>query len=327
MPDIEYQDFVLHNISSLIVDRDIRTFLEHDFQLLARQRSLAAGWPGEEILNHLVDSASGLFIWAATACRFVRNGKFATKRLNLLLVRSSTATNAPEKHLNEMYITVLRDCIQSYPDEVEELLSMLRSLLGSIITLVSPLSMQSLSKLLCAVQDEVGQALDDLRAILSIPNDPSLPLRLHHPSFRDFLYGQARCEEFWVDEKQAHQVLADKCIRLLSASLKQDICGMEAPNMLMADAERSRIAHDLPPELQYACRHWTQHVVKSGDQLYDNGQVHCFLQEHLLHWLEALGWMRMVSEGVQVIAALESFTSVSIRSTPGRLRLTFCKVK
>ncbi|KAL5313471.1 hypothetical protein ACEPPN_019204 [Leptodophora sp. 'Broadleaf-Isolate-01'] len=310
MPDIEHQDFVLHNISSSIVDRDIRTFLEHDLQLIARgQRFLTPGWPGEEILKRLVQGANGLFIWAATACRFIRNSKFTTKSLDLILVVSSTSINAPEKHLDEIYITVLRNCIQMYPNEAEELLSMLKSLLGTIITLVSPLSIQSLSKLLCATQVEVDQTLNDLHAILSIPEDHNLPLRLHHPSFRDFLYGQARCEEFWVDERQAHQVLADKCIQLMSASLKQDICGMEAPNMLFADAERSRIEQSLPLEVQYACHYWIDHVQKSGTQLRDNGQVHRFLKEHFLHWVEALAWIGQISKGIYATASLESYVA------------------
>ncbi|KAF1810155.1 hypothetical protein P152DRAFT_475732, partial [Eremomyces bilateralis CBS 781.70] len=312
--DTEHQDFVLHNISRSTVDQDICTFLEHSFELIAQERSLAAGWPGQEIIKRLVHSASGLFIWAATACRFIREGKrFALKRLNIILENSSIGVNAAEKHLNEIYTTVLRSCISpeySY-EEAEELLSLLKSLLGSIVTLLSPLSTQSLSKLLSTAQGEVDQTLDDLHAILSIPKDPALPLRLHHPSFRDFLFGKSRCEEFWVDEKQAHQVLADRCMQLMATSLKQDIYGVEAPNILIADAERSRIERSLPPEVQYACRYWIDHVQKSGTQLCENGQVHRFLKGYFLYWLEALGWMGKISDGIHAIAALESFVSSS----------------
>jgi hypothetical protein len=35
-------------------------------------------------------------------------------------------------------------------------------------------------------------------------------------------------------------------------------------------------------------------------------KVHQFLKEHLLHWLEALSWMRKVSEGIHAITSLES---------------------
>jgi hypothetical protein len=57
---------------------------------------------------------------------------------------------------------------------------------------------------------------------------------------------------------------------------------------------------------------WIQHLQKSGAQLYDNDQVHQFLEAHLLHWLEALSWMQKISEGILAIASLESIALVSI---------------
>ncbi|KAF1985199.1 hypothetical protein K402DRAFT_394897 [Aulographum hederae CBS 113979] len=318
VPDDDHKDFILHNISPSIIDQDISIFLKHDFELIAKEGSLDTGWPGPEIIKRLVCNASGLFIWAATVCRFVREGKrFARKRLNDILENSSVGVNAAEKRLNEIYITVLRSCIfaEYLEEEVEELRSILKGLLGSIITLLSPLSTQSLSKLLHTAQVEVDQTLDDLHAILYIPKDPTLPLRLHHPSFRDFLFEKSRCEEFWVDEKQAHQDLADRCIKLMEISLKQDICSVKAPNILIADAETAQIEQYLPLEVQYACRYWIDHVQKSGTQLYDDSQVHRFLQKYLLYWLEALGWMKKLSDGIHAISTLESF--VSSKSCPG----------
>jgi hypothetical protein len=82
IPDAEHQDFVLHSISPSVVDRDISTFLEYSLDNIRQERRLDAGWPGEQVIRDMVQKASGLFIWAATTCRFVREGKrFATKRL------------------------------------------------------------------------------------------------------------------------------------------------------------------------------------------------------------------------------------------------------
>jgi hypothetical protein len=316
IPGNEHQDFVLHNISPSIVDHDIHIFLKHNLNLIAQERSLAAGWPGEQIIKRLIQSASGLFIWAATACWFIREGKqFAVRRLDTILKHSSTTVNAPEKHLNEIYMTVLRHCISPgfTDEEAEELRSMLRRLLGSIVTLLSPLSTQSLSRLLSTPHDEVHQTVDDLHAILDIPKDLNQPLRIHHPSFRDFILSSERCSDpnLLVDEKQAHQTLANNCIRLMSVSLKQDICGLGVSNMLATDIERSQKEQHLSPELQYACLYWVEHLQKSDAKLCDNDQVHQFLQNHLLHWLEALGWMRKVLEGIHAIASLESIVAVS----------------
>ena len=84
--DVGHQDFVLHNISSSIIDHDISIFLEYNFRLIGQERSLDADWPGDKVIRCLVQIASELFIWAATTCRFIREGKrFATKRLDTIL--------------------------------------------------------------------------------------------------------------------------------------------------------------------------------------------------------------------------------------------------
>jgi hypothetical protein len=92
IPQSEHQDFVLQNIPSEIINHDISLFLEHNLREIGQEWTLAAGWPGEQALRQLVLNASGLFIWAATVCRFIREGKrFALKRLNTILEGSSVA--------------------------------------------------------------------------------------------------------------------------------------------------------------------------------------------------------------------------------------------
>jgi hypothetical protein len=97
----------------------------------------------------------------------------------------------------------------------------------------------------------------------------------------------------------------------MSRSLKQDICGQGAPGTPVTDIERSQVERSLPPEVQYACLYWVQHLQKSGAQLREDDQVYQFLQVHLLHWLEALSWMRKISEGIYAILSVESIALVS----------------
>ena len=316
-----HRNVVLHHIPPPIVDQDITVFLEHCLKLIAEERSLHTGWPGEQKIRQMVQIASGLFIWAATACRFIREGKrFAAKRLDTILKDSGSAVTEPEKHLDEIYITVLEHSISpDYTDEEkEEAYHMLEQVLGCIVSLSSPLSVSSLSGLLSLEKEDVDQTLDELHSILNIPKDKTHPLRLHHPSFRDFILNKARCRnsKFWINAKQAHQTLADRCLQLMSCSLKQDVCGVRLPGKLATDVESSRVEQHIPLEVQYACLYWVQHVQKSGMQLRDNDQVDQFLKEHFLHWLEALGWMRRVSEGVLAISCLEYIAQVSVTS-PG----------
>lgn len=370
--DAEHQDFVLHDISSSIVDQDISVFLRHSLRLIGQEQALGDGWLDAEITESLVQKAGGLFLWAATACRFISEGPFAEERLRTILegVTSATATEdyinrahitclqevirslinagtlfiwaatacgfvreprfieecsrplledsaiTPEHHLNSIYITVLQSSIRPAftKQEAKKVYSKLRDVLGSIVTLFSPLSIKSLSRLLAVTEQEVGQTLKELHAILNIPKNQTHLLRLHHPSFRDFLLDKKRREDsnFWVDEKQAHRKLAYRCIQLMSTSLTKDICGVALPGTLVTNVEYYRIEQCLPLEVRYACLYWVQHLQQSGAQLYDKDPVYKFLQVHLLHWLEALGWMGKTSEGILAIYSLEALILVSL---------------
>jgi hypothetical protein len=74
---------------------------------------------------------------------------------------------------------------------------------------------------------------------------------------------------------------------------------MQAPSSQASQVESSRVRKCLPPEVQYVCLYWVEYLQKSGSQIHDSEEGHQFLQAHLLHWLEALGWIGKTSEGVE----------------------------
>jgi hypothetical protein len=314
IPDAQHQDFVLHNVLPTIINHDISLFLEYNLGIIRQEWTLGADWPGEVVLKQLVLHACGLFIWAATACRFIREGKrFAPKRLDTILKGNSSAITAPDKHLDEIYFTVLKHSISSgySGEEIEEVCDMLKHTLGSIVVLLSPLSASSLSRLLHLPKEDINRTFEDLYAILDIPKDPTQPLCIHHPSFRDFLLNKDRCGDFWVDEKKAHQVLATSCIELMSQTLKKDICEIHAPGSQTSQVENSWIEKCLPPEVQYACLYWVHHLQWGGSHVRDGEEAYQFLQAYLLYWLEALGWMGKALEGIEAILSLEAYIPVS----------------
>lgn len=318
IPGAEHQEFVLHNISQSIVDHDISIFLDDNLRAIGQDNFLKDGWPDPEIVQQLVQNASGLFIWAATACRFIREGLFAEERISLLLERQMSSTS-PEGHLNGIYTTVLSNSIHmNYTEqETQRFYTMLRDILGSLVVLFSPLSIESLSKLLLLSMRSIERSLNDLHAIINIPKEHKQPLRLHHPSFRDFLLNSAQCQDlnFWVNETQAHQRLAESCIQVMLKSLKENICDITIPGTLVGEVDSSQVQKCIPQEVQYACLYWVQHLQKSGSQLKDNDMVHQFLQKHLLHWLEALSWMQKLSEGILSVISLESTAVVRHSNT------------
>jgi len=310
IPETGHQHLVLHNISLSIIDHDISIFFEYNLGIIRRERALAADWPGEQTIKRLVQSASGLFIWAATACRFIGNGRrFAERRLSLIL-QGNTSDAGPEEKLNEIYIAILTSSVSDeFNDrEKEDLYEMFKATLGPIVVLFSSLSAISLARLLHISKRDIDHTTDDLHSILDVPKDQDHPIRLHHPSLRDFLLDKQRCrdERFWVDEKKAHKALAESCLRFMSENLKRDICDLRAPGALASKVDNSWVEKCFPADLQYACCYWVQHLQRSKARLCDNSQVHAFLREHLLHWLEALSLIGKISDSVQMVTSLQS---------------------
>jgi hypothetical protein len=316
--DAKHKDFVLHNILPSIVSQDIKLFVENKLKYVGKTWYSHAGWPGAEAIVQLVRSASGLFIWAATACRFICEGKkrFAAKRLETILRNNSNTPAAPEKHLDQIYLTVLQSSVSAdYTDEEgEEQCRMMRDILGTIAILLSTLPAWSLGKLLQVADADVEQSLDDLHAIIDIPDHPQQALRLHHPSFRDFLLNKERCcnDNFWVDKRGTHEKLASRCLKLLSgpSGLYQDMCDLVSPGVLQSEINDGTVASSLPPELQYACRYWINHLIQSQQEMVDGDTTHLFLQKHFLHWLEAMSLIRDSSSCVHLLDSLQALAGV-----------------
>ncbi|CAN9079966.1 unnamed protein product [Alternaria alternata] len=323
IPEAGQQDFVLHEISGSIVDHDIALLFQHSLRITGREYGLPAGWPGAEIIAQLVQSAGGMFIWAANACRFIRDGKrFAPKRLEAILRNDGEVTTGLEKFLDLIYTTVLENSIQDQGytiEEEEEQLINIQYVLGSIVALFSPLSAQSLGQLL-DVAEEIEPTLKNLHAILDIPDDQSQPIRLHHASLRDFLLDQNKCgDRFHVDEKIAHEKLADCCIKLMAApiSLRRDMCSLSEPNTLASEIGEDILAISLPSELRYACRYWVKHLERSQQNVIDGDAVHVFLQQHFLHWLEAMSLIGETAQCVRMLVKLQGLVAPSASASSG----------
>ncbi|KAI9760768.1 MAG: hypothetical protein M1840_002214 [Geoglossum simile] len=309
IPDTEHHDFVLHDISHSIVDHDIRVFIQYRFGAIREKCMFDLEWPSGETVEAFVEHASGLFIWATTACRFIKDdGRFIEKRLSTIL-GGDISTTAPEKGLDTIYLKVLKSSIHVDFDEHEtnEHCSILRKALGAIVTLFTSISIDSLARLVNIDAKYIDESLGDFHAILDIRKDRYLPIRLYHPSFRDFLLNRKRCDNlrFWVNESVTHELIAGSCIDLLSAELRRDICSLHELGAIAGDVSDQKIKKFLSSVLQYACQYWVQHLKRSDVHLEDNGKMYNFLLQHLLHWFKALSLLGKTSEAVLEIQILE----------------------
>jgi hypothetical protein len=314
IPEMDREVFILHQISKRLVDRDICLFFQDSLTSIREENGLESDWPGSETILRLVKNSSGLFIWASTACRYIRNGKRAsTTRKRVHHVANGFISGAgPEKQLDEIYATVLRDfSLQEFDDEMEkeESYNDLRTVMGTIVVLCSPLSMISVAKLLEMPLSDVKSTLDILQAVFNVSTDPTQPIRLHHPTIRDFLINKQRCSDdaFWVDEQKTHKALGDSCVSLMSNMLKPNICRLDSPGAMLKDIPDSRIKPCIPPELEYACLYWAQHYQQSKIFLPDVHPVNDFFKKYFLSWLEVV---HLLGKGTEVPVIIRLYYSL-----------------
>jgi WD40 repeat protein len=311
MTEIAHYDLMLHSVPQKVIGHDISIFVRHELVKINRKRSLEKDWPSEEDIQMLVQRAGRLFIYAATACRFLGKSQYPKKRLSEMLLINS-ASHSSTKELDEMYMLILKNLITEGQDEDnEDVTSFFKQIVGSIIILFDSLSATALTRLLAV--DEINATLEPLRSVLNVPEDETSPVQLFHLSFRDFLLDKNRCPDtrFLIDEKTAHNNLFICCLNLMSKNLRRDMCELRLPGALAVEVEKSKVEGHVPPEVQYACRHWLSHLQRCDISLNEIEQVHKFLQEHLLHWIEALSLIGNMFDGVVIVRTLESMLIVS----------------
>jgi len=246
-------------------------------------------------------------------CRFVGDRRWNPKERLATVLEYQTASQASS--LERTYLPVLNQLVYGCKNwEKESLARQFREIIGSIVILADPLPLSSLASLLDFSKEDVESQLDHLYSVLSIPSDRDYPVRLLHLSFRDFLLDSEKRENwFWVDGTKTHEVIAAKCIERMSRQngLRENMCGLEFPGMLRSEIDKKTLHDCLSPDVRYACQYWVHHLNEGKRNIRDQDEVHIFLRQHLLHWLEALSLMGKMSQSIALISSLQSLVIVN----------------
>jgi hypothetical protein len=80
--DAEHQDFVFHEVSRPIIEKDISVFLHHELAIIRKKRQCSEGWPGESKIELLCQRAKGLLIYASAACGSIRDQVTTPRKSN-----------------------------------------------------------------------------------------------------------------------------------------------------------------------------------------------------------------------------------------------------
>ncbi|KAH6714454.1 NACHT and WD40 domain protein [Leptodontidium sp. MPI-SDFR-AT-0119] len=319
---IQHRDVVLDDF--LNTEQDISNYVRHELVAIRANRVPDhPNWPGGESTQDLVRMAVPLFICAFTLCRFLEDEDQPARKQLETLKRSGLAGKISQlEQLDIMYTTVFEQLPRGSQREV--LKKEFHRLVGTIVILAEPLSIQALTSLLDIDTETIRLRLERLRSVLRIPESDLVPVSVFHLSFTEFLLDPEKKQDkkknwFSVDQEEMHKMIAVRCLKLMlrKGSLRKDCCNLNEPGVARSDVGRQVVDEHLSPEVQYACRYWVYHVEKSNSQFSDGQAVLDFLHEHLLHWFEALSWMDRISEGVTMIITLRA-----LFNTPENSKLT-----
>lgn len=317
-----YEDLVLHEIPAQTIEHDIAVFLRHKLSIIKKEsdqfqdgRELPQNWPGEAAVQRLVMMAIPLFIFASTICRLIGDYRLGNPQSLLDEVLSQEKGDG-NSQLHTTYYPALKQqfaSLQEYQiDKRIKIVKSFRLIVGTIVTLFQPLSAVSLSRLLNISEDAVADRLRLLHSVLDIPKDPERPIRLLHPSFRDYLINLQNMKEtdFWIDEGLVHQNLANHCLSIMCRDLREDICGLQEPGLCRSNIATDRIRRHVPIELEYACLYWVPHLTATSFEPDTAEKVHSFLKQHFLHWTEVLSLIGRYAEGVPFLRRLQDWIHV-----------------
>lgn len=194
-------------------------------------------WPAIPDLHKLAVLSNGLFIHAATTVKFV--GDFKTE-IDTPTKRLEKAVDSRHDGLDDLYRQVLQDA----PNHADERFA---RVMGTLLLLRDPLSVDDLACLLRLGAADILISLTGCRSILRIPDGGDDAMTFFHASLRDFLLDEKRAGPHYIDSTQYHISILDDCVQIMTKEWDQETM-------------RTRDNWNAGRALVYACNNWHYHL-------------------------------------------------------------------
>ncbi|KAJ5349807.1 hypothetical protein N7541_007534 [Penicillium brevicompactum] len=315
------ENFVLHKIERSIVNQDLELYYRDQLSRIKAAMSSNEELFSERMIRQLVKRSNGLFIHAATVCKFVRDGKWhAVERLKCLV--ETEKSDSAELELDKMYTIVLEYSSVSVteglnPDEAEKVHQLCQRVIGAIIVVFDTMSSESLAMLLGVKRESIIEALSALHSVIDVPESYSEPIRILHPSFREFLLNPNRCTDIFYSilVSDAHCDLLTRCFAILMSQLKRNMLEISKPGAKVRDISMDRIDAGISMELQYSSMYWWSHFKNSVDHSRKDLLLLEFLEDKYLSWLECLAWLGKLGHAIE---AMSNMNAVLVRTSQSK---------
>jgi hypothetical protein len=299
---------ILHDIAPSIVQEDIWTYLTTELAAMSPP-------PFPHQIRKLAEQSDNLFIYAATAVRYICPGNISVnshQRLNTMLAIDSSKQSNKHKEIDILYAGILESALEDQGWELWEAENM-KMVLHTVICMGGTATSVALTSLLrLDNESEVQLALEHLRSVIHVSEDTGLISALH-ASFPDYMLNQQRSGRFFCHEEKHNHFLTARCFDLMKNSLRFNICNLESSYVLDEDVPSftERVGAAITPQLFYACRYWGNHILGANPSNELCQMLHEFLAFRLLFWIEVLSLGKYIDADRTTLFQAELWLNVS----------------
>ncbi len=282
----------LHEVPKAGVQEDIAKFLAEQL-------------PGvdPDDRTQLTLRADGLFIFAATAVRFISPPDYPLSQFEQQAKLQELLKPGSPSGLDELYQQILA---VAFREADTKFLRRRLDILHFVVCAQELISVPVIAQLLSLDEGTTTACINSLHSVLYVSPLDRL-ISCYHASFPEFILDAQRSRftallpftkpisrelEVFCDKPIFDAHLAHCCFRIMGSELCFNICRLPSSSMLdrevlnLLDLVRTHIR----PALQYAARHWSEHLLAAGQtdrsSLYD--ELKAFLTNVSLFWLEAM---------------------------------------
>lgn len=275
----------LHEIEKTLVRADIKLFLQEQLAFM-----FPAPSPAE--VMQLAELSDNLFIYAATALRYIRPCGIPVnhhERLAAMLAIIPQSTQLAT--IDSLYSVILSGVLDTSEWEPLER-KRIQRVLWTIACSQAPLPIETLAELAeLDSRNEAWVSVQPLRSILYISgSETSGTTSILHASFRDYLFSQERSKDFFCDKSEQNLRLARRCLMLMKDGLQSSpneltLRYIEEQLPIALGEDLSNVSHTL----SYACRYWVHHLNQANSRMDElPGIIREFFAYQSLSWVQVL---------------------------------------
>jgi len=294
----------------------VEAYIKYKMSDLAETyRKLYVGRKGPKIQDELQEVRDGI----AKEVRLKADGTFLWVALVFRQIKGCGADEALEivrqipSGLDDIYAQMICQITKLDAKDSQRC----KRVLLTIVNAYRPLHLSELVALAELPELAVHEKIVRRCGLLTIKEDDDIVYFVHQ-SAKDYLIkgpnSDLLTKIFPDGYAEGQHTMVSRSLDAMSMTLQRDIYNLQHPGFSIKEIK----SPDLDPlaPIRYACVYWIDHLceIKSGHNrvgLCDNGTIDVFLQEHFLHWLEALSLLKRMSEGVLSMAKLIDLLKVS----------------